>query len=237
RDVVVTSTNLNNDGCDPEGRVNVLIENCEFNTGDDAVAIKAGRDQDGWRVGQATENIVIRNCQMNSKANGLCIGSEMSGGVRNIYMEDCKVSNAGSTIYFKANMDRGGFIENVWVRNIDVEKARARCIAFETNYQGYRGNYFPPVFSDFMIENIYCKDGGKYAIFGEGVVDSKLRNITLKNIKIDKAQIPYHLMFIENWKIDNVTIGGEFMPGKPLMSKERAEQVEPMIYYKNDKEG
>ena len=237
RNVIVTSTNLNNDGCDPEGSVNVLIENCEFNTGDDAIAIKAGRDQDGWRIGQSTENIVIRNIQMNSKANGLCIGSEMSGGVRNIYMEDCTVSNASSTIYFKANLDRGGFIENVWVRNINVEIARSRAIAFETNYHGYRGNYFPPVFSNFVIENIMCKEGGKYAIFGEGVNDSKLKNITLKNITIDRAETPYHLMFIENWTIDNVKIGGELMPANPVMSKERAEQMEPMIYIKNDKEG
>ncbi len=237
RNVIVKSNNLNNDGCDPESSVNVLIENCEFETGDDAVAIKAGRDQDGWRIGQATENIVIRNCKMNSKANGLCIGSEMSGGVRNIFMEDCTVKNAGSTIYFKANLDRGGFIENIWVRNIDVEIARARCIAFETNYHGYRGNYFPPTFKNFVIENIQCKNGGKYAIFGEGVSDSKLQNITLKNITIQKAQIPYHLMFIDNWTIQNVLINGELMPQKPVMSKERAEQVEPMIYIKNDKEG
>jgi polygalacturonase len=237
RNVVVTSSNLNNDGCDPEGSVNVLIDNCEFNTGDDAVAIKAGRDQDGWRVGQATENVVIRNCRMNSKANGLCIGSEMSGGVRNVFMENCIVTNAGSTIYFKANLDRGGFIENVWVRDITVDVARARCIAFETNYHGYRGNYFPPVFRNFVIENINCRIGGKYAIFGEGVVDSKLINITLKNIKIEKAEIPYHLMFIENWNIENVMINGEAMPVNPAMSKERAEQVEPMIYFKNDKEG
>ena len=237
RNVVVTSTNLNNDGCDPEGSVNVLIENCEFNTGDDAIAIKAGRDQDGWRVGQSTENIVIRNCQMNSKANGLCIGSEMSGGVRNVYMENCNVSNAGSTIYFKANLDRGGFIENIWVRKINVEVARSRCIAFETNYQGYRGNYYPPVFKNFTIENITCLNGGKYAIFGEGVSDSKLRNITLKNITIDKAEVPYHLMFIENWKIENVKISGELMPTNPVMSKERVKQMEPMIYQKSENEG
>ena len=221
RNVNVTSTNLNNDGCDPEASVNVLIENCEFNTGDDAIAIKAGRDQDGWRIGQATENIVIRNCQMNSKANGLCIGSEMSGGVRNIYMENCRVRNAASTIYFKANLDRGGFIENVWVRDITVEKARSRCIAFETNYPGYRGNHFPPVFNNFTIENVVCKDGGKYAIFGEGVTESRLRNILLRNVTVEKAEVPYHIMEAENFILDNVKVGGIVLPKNPTMSKER----------------
>ena len=236
RNVTVNSNNLNNDGCDPEGSVNVLIENCEFNTGDDAVAIKAGRDQDGWRIGQATENVVIRNCRMYSKANGLCIGSEMSGGVRNVYMEDCQVRNAASTIYFKSNLDRGGFIENIWVREIEVDTARARCIAFETNYHGYRGNYYPPVFNNFTIENINCNYGGKYAIFGEGVKDSRLMNIRLRNITIKSAQVPYHLMFTENLIIDNVSVGGIPVPADPVMSKERVERMESVIYQKNDKE-
>ena len=236
RNVNVNSGNLNNDGCDPEASVNVLIENCEFKTGDDAVAIKAGRDQDGWRVGQATENVIIRNCQMNSKANGLCIGSEMSGGVRNVYMENCTVRNAASTIYFKSNLDRGGFIENIFVRKISVDTARARCIAFETNYHGWRGNHFPPVFNNFLIEDISCNYGGKYAIFGEGVEDSKLRNITLKNITIKKAENPYQLMFTENMLIENVRIGGVYMPKDPVMSKERVERMESVKYFKNVKE-
>lgn len=226
KNVVVHSNNLNNDGCDPEGSVNVYIKDCEFATGDDAIAIKAGRDQDGWRIGQATENIVIRNIKMNSKANGLCIGSEMSGGVRNVYMENCTVRNAASTIYFKSNLDRGGFIENIHVRNIEVDTARERCIAFETNYHGYRGNYYPPVFKDFMIENIKCKNGGLFGIFGEGVKDSKLMNVTLKDVSINNAQTPYRLMFIENWKIENVTLNGEQMPAEPVMSKERVKPLD-----------
>ena len=101
RGVTTDSYNRNNDGCDPEYTRNVLIENCTFNVGDDAIAIKAGRDQDGWRIGQPTENIVIRNCVFNSKCNGLCIGSEMAAGVRNVFMENVTVKNCLSGIYFK----------------------------------------------------------------------------------------------------------------------------------------
>ncbi len=212
RNVKITSWNLNNDGCDPEGSVNVLIENCEFNTGDDAIAIKAGRDQDGWRVGQATENVVIRNCVFNSKANGLCIGSEMSGGVRNIYMENIKVGEANSTIYFKSNLDRGGFIENVWVRDVTVKRAIQKFIAFVTNYHGYRGNHYPPVFNNFNIENITCIQADEYAIFAEGVKDSELKNILLKDIKVEKAKIPVHVKFAENFKTENVEINGKLLP-------------------------
>ncbi len=81
--MTVSSWNKNNDGCDPDASVNVLIENCVFNNG---IAIKSGRDQDAWRIGQASENIVVRGCRINAIANGLCIGSEMSGGVRNVFM-------------------------------------------------------------------------------------------------------------------------------------------------------
>ena len=214
RNVKITSRNLNNDGCDPEGSVNVLIENCEFNTGDDAIAIKAGRDQDGWRIGQSTEDVVIRNCVFNSKANGLCIGSEMSGGVRNIFMENIKVGEANSTIYFKSNLDRGGFIENVWVRNVTVKRALQKFIAFVTNYHGYRGNHYPPVFKNFTIENITCNQADEYGIFAEGVKDSKLRNISMKNIRILKAKIPMHLKYVENFVTDSVYANGKLLKTK-----------------------
>lgn len=91
RGVTVDSGNPNNDGVDPESSTNVLIEDCVFRTGDDSVAIKSGRDEDAWRAGVPSENIVVRRCVMDSKANGLCIGSEMSGGVRNVFLEDCEV--------------------------------------------------------------------------------------------------------------------------------------------------
>ena len=217
RGITVNSRNANNDGCDPEGSVNVLIEDCNFNTGDDAIAIKAGRDQDAWRVGQATENIVIRNCNMNSKAGGLCIGSEMSGGVKNVYMENCKVGVGVNTIYFKSNLDRGGFIENIWVRNITVEQATDRLLAFLTNYHGYRGNHFPPVYKNFTIENVTCKKSDKYAIFAEGVEDARLQNILIKNVTVDSAQIPLQLIFADNFILDNVKVNGELLPTHPKM--------------------
>ncbi len=222
RNVKITSRNLNNDGCDPEGSVNVLIENCEFNTGDDAVAIKAGRDQDGWRIGQATENVVIRNCVFNSKANGLCIGSEMSGGVRNVYMENITVGEADAAIYFKSNLDRGGFIENIWVRNVTVKRALQKLIAFVTDYHGYRGNHYPPVFDGFHIEGITCNKADDYAVFAEGVKDSRLKNIIFKNVNVEEAKIPYHVIFTDNMIFDNVTVNGKMLPKHPAESSKNS---------------
>ncbi|MGG6549286.1 UNVERIFIED_CONTAM: glycosyl hydrolase family 28 protein, partial [Prevotella sp. 15_C9] len=82
--------------------------------GDDGIAIKSGRDQDGWRIGQATENVIIRNCHFARWA--ITIGSEMSGGVRNIFIEDCKIDSCRNGIYFKSNLDRGGYFENLNMR-------------------------------------------------------------------------------------------------------------------------
>lgn len=218
RNVHVESWNPNNDGCDPDASVDVLIENCLFNTGDDGVAIKSGRDQDGWRIGQATENVIVRNCEMRSKANGLCIGSEMSGSVRNVYMEDCTVGEALSTVYFKSNLDRGGRIENVWVRNIKVERAVGAFIRFESNYKGHRGNVYPPLFRNFYLENMVCETADAYGIFAEGVEQSRLQNITLKNINIKQAREGLRLSFADNFILDNVRINGELMPRVPEMT-------------------
>jgi len=214
RNVTINSWNKNNDGCDPDASTNVLIENCDFNIGDDGVAIKAGRDQDGWRVGQPTENVIIRNCHINALCNGLCIGSEMSGGVRNIFMENCQVDTALSTVYFKSNLDRGGIIENVWVRNVQVKKAEGAFIRFETNYKGHRGNHFPPVFRNFTLENITCQDAN-IGIFAEGHKDALLQNITLKNIEMQKANHAYFIRYFSNFVMDNVRANSKLLPENP----------------------
>lgn len=226
RNVTVESWNPNNDGCDPDSSVNVLIEDCVFNTGDDAVAIKSGRDQDGWRVGQATENVIIRNCDMGSKANGLCIGSEMSGGVRNVFMEDCHVSRAESTIYFKSNLDRGGIIEDVWVRNIDVDEAAFAFVRLESNYKGHRGNHYPPLFRNLSIEQVTCKVADQYGIYAEGHPDSYLEDTHLKNIKVESASVPLHLRFARNLVLSNVSINGQLLPTYPEMTADTRKESE-----------
>ncbi|MBN2089895.1 glycoside hydrolase family 28 protein [candidate division KSB1 bacterium] len=206
RGVTVDSWNYNNDGVDPDACVNVLIENCTFNCGDDAVAIKSGRDQDGWRMGQATENVVIRNCQMNSRTNGLCIGSEMSGSVRNVFMENCQVGEAASTIYFKANLDRGGMIENIFVRNIAVERAKTACIRFESNYKGHRGNHYPPRFRNFVIEDVTCLKADQYGFYAVGIEGTPIHDVTLKNVKILQAGIPALTSHISHIQLSNFMI-------------------------------
>ena len=216
RDITVDSWNPNNDGVDPDGSVNVLIENCTFRTGDDAIAIKSGRDQDGWRVGRPTENVVIRNCRMESKANGLCIGSEMSGSVRKIFMENCTVGNAGSTIYFKGNLDRGGIVENVYVRNITVQRARHAFIRFDSNYKGHRGNHFPPVFRNFTIQHVTCEQADQYGLYFKGVADEPISRVFLEDIIIKKAEFPVYSQYVKDIRVKSVIINNSALSKFPL---------------------
>ena len=113
--ITVSSYGPNNDGCNPESCTDVLIKNCYFNTGDDCIAIKSGRNADGRRVNVPSQNIVIQDCHMVDGHGGITMGSEMSGGIRNVYAENCEMTgtNLNNVIRFKTNSLRGGFIENV----------------------------------------------------------------------------------------------------------------------------
>jgi polygalacturonase len=214
RNVTVDSWNKNNDGCDPDASVDVLIENCVFKTGDDGIAIKSGRDQDGWRVGQPTENILIRNCRIGAIANGICIGSEMSGGVRNVFAENCRVDSALSTLYIKSNLDRGGIVENIYLRNIEVDRAKGAFLRLETNYKGHRGNHYPPIFRNFVLEDITCNEAN-VGIFAEGHPEAPLLNIALRDISIGSATTPYYIRHFETFSMEDVSIDGVSVPEAP----------------------
>lgn len=215
RGVTVDSLTINNDGCDPDSSTDVLIENCSFHTGDDGIAIKAGRDQDAWHDGRMTENVVIRNCRFQSKINSLCIGSEMAAGVRHIFMEDCRVERGESCIYFKSNRDRGGFIENVRVRRVQVDLSKAAVIRFETNYHSYRGGNAPSTFRDFVIEDISTGDADAYMLFAEGSDDLPIRDVVLRNVTVNRAKEPTFLHNIEAFRFEHVRANGADLPEHP----------------------
>ena len=215
RKVKIDSWNLNNDGCDPEYSTNVLIEDCVFNTRDDAIAIKAGRDQDAWRIGQKTAGIVIRNCEFSSRCNGLCIGSEMAAGVENVYMYDVHVGSCHSAIYFKSNLDRGGFIRNVWVDGIVVDSVRTAFIRFENNYHGGRGGFHPTRFENFSISNIRGGKSRECGFYAIGVEGYPIKNVSLKNVTLDNCRTAYTLINTEGIRFENVIINGQRLPEVP----------------------
>lgn len=207
RNVSLKSDHLNSDGIDPDSSTNMLIERCIFDVGDDGVAIKSGRDQDGWRVGRAASRIVLRDCDYRGTAGGgLSIGSEMSGGVHDIFVERYAMGHVVHGLYFKSNLDRGGAISGIFIRDIAIGRAQA-AVSFTTDYQGYRGGNYPAIFDNIVIENLACGQ----AIVGLsfiGAAAAPLRRIQLANSVIGSAKIPMRIRHAPGLIFDNVRIGG-----------------------------
>jgi polygalacturonase len=221
RGVTIDSHFANNDGCDPESTSNVLIENCTFRTGDDAIAIKAGRDADGRAVGRPSERIVIRNCKFYSECNGLCIGSEMSGGVSDVYMHDIEIGTVKNALYFKSNRDRGGYIRHIRVRNIDIERTFGAILRFETNYFGYRGGQNRTLYEDFEISDVHAGSSDRYAFFMDGYEELPIRAITLTNFHVDSAAHAAYFRCTEDISLHDVTVHGDTLPLHPQNEVER----------------
>ena len=209
RGITIDSHFPNNDGCDPESSRRVLIENCTFRTGDDAVAIKAGRDADGRRVGKPSEDIVIRNCRFFSKCNGLCIGSEMSGGVKNVYMTNIEIGNVKNALLFKSNLDRGGYISDIYVDSVSIGRVAGAVLRFETNYFGYRGGHYPAQYSRFNINNVTASSSQAYAIYYDGNADAPITDISVNNFHVAEAPHPYYLYHTKRCTFKNCEVGGK----------------------------
>ncbi|MEP6930764.1 MAG: glycoside hydrolase family 28 protein [Flavobacterium sp.] len=206
RGISYKSLNYNNDGIDPEYAKDVLIENVTFDNGDDNVAIKAGRDHEG-RSNSATpsENIVIRNCNFKG-LHGVVLGSEMSAGIQNVYVENCKTAGyLKRGIYIKTNADRGGFIKNIFVKNIQLDEVED-CLYITANYHG-EGNGFQSDISNVHFSNISCNKATESGIVIQGFPEKKIRNISLTNIEIKSAKNAISNENAENVLLTDVFIG------------------------------
>ena len=156
RGVEIVTHGPNNDGVDPESSRDVLIEDSVFDTGDDCIAIKSGRDDDGRRVGVPSENIIVRNSKMRDGHGGVVIGSEISGGVRNVFVENCEMDspNLDRALRFKSNALRGGVLENVFMRNVRVGRVAEAVLTIDLLYDtGERGPH-KPVVRNVVLENV-----------------------------------------------------------------------------------
>lgn len=198
--------NANNDGIDPEYAKDVLIENIDFNNADDNIAIKAGRDHEGRaNASFASQNIVIRNCRFKG-LHGVVLGSEMSAGIKNVYVENCTTTGyLKRGVYFKTNADRGGYIKNIFVNNIQLDEVED-AIYITANYMG-EGSAFPSDVSDIYLSNITCNKVRETAIVIQGYPQKKVKNVYLNQIEIKSAKNGMTIQNTENVTVNDVIVG------------------------------
>ncbi len=189
RDVKVISHGPNSDGCDPESCNGVLIERCYFDTGDDCIAIKSGRNNDGRRWGIPSQNIIVRDCHMKNGHGGVVVGSEISGGYRNLWVENCKMDSPEleRVIRIKTNPCRGGVIENIYARNIEVGQCKEAVLKINLDYEPKEDcqRDFNPVVRNVRLENVTSK-ASKYGVCIIGLSEEEnVYDISVKDCHFD----------------------------------------------------
>jgi len=212
RNVSISSHGPNNDGCNPESCRDVLIENSSFDTGDDCIAIKSGRNEDGRRIGVPTENIVIRGCRMKDGHGGVTVGSEISGGVRNIFAENCRMDSPHleTALRVKNNAARGGLLENFYFRNLTIGQVIHAVVTIDFNYEeGARGR-FTPVMRGFVVENVQSGKS-EYAVDLQGLDKAPIQNVQIRSVSFDNVDKGSIVKNVEGIKLDNVKINGRIV--------------------------
>jgi polygalacturonase len=206
--LTIISHGSNNDGVDPESCKNVLIRNCYFDTGDDCIAIKSGRDEDGRRINKPAENHIIENCEMKDGHGGVVIGSEISGGAKNIYAINCKMNspNLDRILRLKTSSSRGGIIQNVFMKDVEVGTYRDGAVHINMFYEK-PGNFMPTI-RNIWVENMIVEKGGAYGIFVNAYKESPVQNLTIVNSTIDGVKTPIKVDHVKNFQLKNVTING-----------------------------
>ncbi len=198
----------NGDGLDLESCKNVMIYNCSFDVGDDAICFKSGKDKDGRDRGMPTENVIVSNCTVYHGHGGFVVGSEMSGGVRNVHVSNCTFIGTDVGLRFKSTRGRGGVVQNIYISNIDMINIPAEALLFDLYYSGNSpvptaeeklmdkeklAAMLPPVteetpsFKDIYVKNVTCKGAGR-AAFMQGLPEMNLKNIQLSNITISSTK-------------------------------------------------
>jgi polygalacturonase len=200
RNVVVKNPEYaqNGDGMDIESCKNFLIEGCTLDVGDDAICIKSGKDEEGRKRGMPTENGIIRNNVVYNGHGGFVIGSEMSGGARNLFVYDCTFMGTDKGLRFKSVRGRGGVVENIYAKNIYMKDIAQEAIFFDMYYFVKFATDSPrderpivnegtPIFRNMKFENIVCH-GAKKGIFVRGLPEMPIQNIAIENATLQAEE-------------------------------------------------
>lgn len=212
----------NGDGLDLESCRNGIVENCNFDVGDDAICIKSGRDEEGRKRGVPTENFIVKDCIVHHGHGGFVIGSEMSGGVRNLFVNNCTFLGTDVGLRFKTARGRGGIVENIYVSDIQMNNIPGEAILFDMYYMAkdpvpQAGEKFElpimefkkldestPQFQNFYIKNVVCK-GAETAILVRGLPEMSIKNISIEDISIQSNK-GFICMEGENISLKNVNL-------------------------------
>lgn len=182
----VITNGVNTDGIIPDSSSDVLISECYFSTGDDCIVIKSGLNEDGWRVNKPCKNIMVTDCFTAKGHGGVVIGSEMSGGVENVFVNNCEFIGTGRGIRIKTMKGRGGYIKNLHFQNLKMDSIEREMFVVNMNYEWSSiqpNDTTAPVISDIFVSNVSCRKAGT-AIRLVGLEESKIRNVKFSNITV-----------------------------------------------------
>lgn len=211
--VTMSSHGANSDGCDPESCSGVHICNCRFDTGDDCISLKSGRDRDGREANAPCEYVLIENNEFLDGHGGIALGSEMSGGIRKVLAVNNHFSSPNLTyaLRLKTNARRGGSVEDVILADSVIDHVYGAAVHGTMLYEDGRNGDDLPVFRNITIENIKAH-GGDYGIFLEAFDEVPITGLVLRNIEIDGVSQPMRSMNWKNPVMEQVTINGKRFP-------------------------
>jgi polygalacturonase len=210
RNVRIDSHGPNNDGCDPESCRDVLIERCNFNTGDDCIAIKSGRNADGRRINVPSENIIVRDCEMQDGHGGVTIGSEISGGVRHVYAERNRMDspNLDRALRLKNNAMRGGVLEHIYMRDVTIGQLADAVLQVDFLYEEGPNGDFPPVVRDVELSHVTSRKS-TYALYLRGYDKGTIDDIRVVDCTFDAVAKPDVVEHVTRLVEHNVTLNGQ----------------------------
>ena len=182
-----------------------MIEKCRFDTGDDCIAIKSGRNAEGRRINTPSENIIVRDCDMADGHGGVVLGSEMSGGIRNVFVEDCRMDSPEleRAIRLKSNLLRGGYLENLYVRNVAVGQVKEAVLHIDLEYMGEKGD-FPPTVHNLYLENVTSQQSDM-PLYLVGIKGHLIENVQIRNCEFTNAKRASVFEHVGNMVFENVS--------------------------------
>ncbi|MEO8623674.1 MAG: glycoside hydrolase family 28 protein [bacterium] len=219
RRVRIKSHGPNNDGCDPESCRDVLIDGCEFDTGDDCIAIKSGRNADGRRLKTATENVIIRNCTMKDGHGGVTIGSEISGDVRWVFAEKCSMDspNLDRALRLKTNAMRGGVLEHIYMRDVTIGQVSDAIIQVDFNYEEGAKGSFMPVVRDISMQRVSSRKS-KYALNLRGFAHAQITDVRLSECQFSDVANGSIVENVRGLSLDRVSVNGKNVDAASIVS-------------------